>query len=85
MKLSGAYADTKVGAPSYSDAVAMMRAYVATAPERCVFGSDWPHPTEAADHKPDDARLIDLIAEAAPDEAVRRKILVDNPAKLYGF
>ncbi|BAT59080.1 4-sulfomuconolactone hydrolase [Variibacter gotjawalensis] len=85
VKLSGAYADTKVGAPSYSDAVAMMRAYVATAPERCVFGSDWPHPTEAADHKPDDARLIDLIAEAAPDEAVRRKILVDNPAKLYGF
>lgn len=85
VKLSGAYADTRDGPPGYADAVALMRAYVATAPERCVYGSDWPHPTESADNKPDDARLIDLIAEAAPDETVRRRILVDNPAALYGF
>lgn len=85
VKLSGAYADTKDGAPGYADAVALMRAYVAAAPERCVYGSDWPHPTESADSKPDDARLIDLIAEAAPDEAARKRILVDNPAVLYGF
>ena len=49
-----------------------------------VWGSDWPHPTEKPDHKPDDAVLFDLLAEWAPDEGLRRRILVDNPAALYG-
>ena len=49
-----------------------------------MWGSDWPHPTER-DTKPDDAVLLDLLQEWVPDEATRRKILVDNPAKLYGF
>ena len=49
-----------------------------------VWGSDWPHPTER-DQKPDDALLFDLIAEWAPDEALRQRLLVDNPAALYGF
>jgi predicted TIM-barrel fold metal-dependent hydrolase len=48
-----------------------------------VWGSDWPHPTEK--EKPDDAVLFDLLGGWAPDEATRRRILVDNPAKLYGF
>ena len=60
------------------------KAYVAYAPERLVWGSDWPHPTEP-DTKPDDAVLLDLLQEWVPDEATRRKILVENPAKLYGF
>ena len=47
------------------------------------WGSDWPHPTEA--EKPDDAGLADLLSEWAPDDAMRRRILVDNPATLYGF
>src|SRR5438105_1558729 len=46
MKLSGAYADTKVGPPTYSDSSAVARAYAKAYPERCVWGSDWPHPTE---------------------------------------
>jgi len=83
MKLSGAYQDTKVGPPGYSDITAIACAYVAAAPERMVWGSDWPHPTEA--HKPDDAELFDLLTEWAPDAPQRQRILVDNPAALYGF
>ena len=83
MKLSGAYQDTKVGPPSYGDITAIARAYIAAAPERMVWGSDWPHPTEQ--RKPDDAVLFDLLADWAPDAATRQRILVDNPATLYSF
>jgi predicted TIM-barrel fold metal-dependent hydrolase len=83
VKLSGAYLNTEVGPPRYADATRVAREYVKAAPERCVWGSDWPHPTEQA--KPDDAVLLDLLQEWARDEATRRKILVDNPAALYGF
>lgn len=85
VKLSGAYMDTKVGPPSYADVSKVARAYVKAAPEQLVWGSDWPHPTEKADSKPDDAVLFDLMADWAPDEKVRNRILVDNPAPLYGF
>ena len=85
VKLSGAYMDTKVGPPSYADVSKVARAYVKAAPEQLVWGSDWPHPTEKADSKPDDAVLFDLMADWAPDEKVRNRILVDNPAALYGF
>ena len=50
-----------------------------------LWGSDWPHPTEPADQKPDDAWLIDLLAEWVPNEDARRRVLVDNPAEVYGF
>jgi predicted TIM-barrel fold metal-dependent hydrolase len=83
VKLSGAYQDSKVGAPSYSDTVPVARAYVKVAPERMVWASDWPHPTEK--EKPNDAVLFDLLAEWAPDPATRTAILVQNPATLYGF
>jgi D-galactarolactone isomerase len=84
VKLSGAYADTKVGPPSYSDSSAVARAYVQKAPERLVWGSDWPHPSER-DNKPDDAILFDLLLDWAPEERVRNRILVQNPETLYGF
>jgi D-galactarolactone isomerase len=84
MKLSGAYADTKVGPPSYSDSSAVARAYAKAYPERCVWGSDWPHPTEK-DKYPDDAVLFDLLTDWVPDEKARHRILVENPAKLYDF
>jgi D-galactarolactone isomerase len=83
VKLSGAYQDTKVGPPTYSDTVAVARAYIKAAPERMVWASDWPHPTEK--DKPDDAVLFDLLAEWAPEEAMHTRILVQNPATLYGF
>lgn len=85
VKLSGAYADTKVGPPGYSDASAVARAFAAAAPSRMVWGSDWPHPTEKLDNKPDDAVLFDLLTDWVPDEAVRKRVLVDNPAELYDF
>lgn len=83
IKLSGAYIDTKVGAPTYADKAAVAKAYIKEAPERLVWGTDWPHPTENA--KPDDALLLDLLAEWAVGKTVRNRILVDNPAKLYQF
>jgi predicted TIM-barrel fold metal-dependent hydrolase len=85
VKLSGAYMDTNSGAPAYADKTAVAQAYIEAAPERVVWGSDWPHPTETPEHKPDDAMLFDLLAEWAPDEAQRRRILVTNPEALYGF
>src|SRR5262249_48739633 len=63
MKLSGAYADTKVGPPTYSDSSAVARAYAKAYPERCVWGSDWPHPTEQQKGVPDDAVLFDLLSD----------------------
>jgi predicted TIM-barrel fold metal-dependent hydrolase len=84
VKLSGAYQDTKIGPPTYADETAVAQAYVKAAPERLVWGSDWPHPSERTE-KPDDALLFDLLAQWAPNEAVRNRILVDNPVKLYGF
>src|SRR5438477_475592 len=84
VKLSGAYADTKVGPPTYADSTVIAQAYAKAAPERCVWGSDWPHPGER-DKKPDDALLFDLLLVWAPDEKVCRLILVDNPAVLYDY
>ncbi|HEY5203229.1 MAG TPA: amidohydrolase family protein [Roseiarcus sp.] len=85
VKLSGAYQDTRTGAPAYADVSKVARGYVKAAPERLVWASDWPHPTEKADSKPDDAILFDLLPDWAPDEAIRNRILVDNPVALYGF
>jgi predicted TIM-barrel fold metal-dependent hydrolase len=83
VKLSGAYLDSKVSAPTYADVTKVAQAFVKYTPERLVWGSDWTHPTEK--EKPDDAVLFDLLADWAPDEAIRQQILVDNPAILYGF
>jgi predicted TIM-barrel fold metal-dependent hydrolase len=85
VKLSGAYMDTNSGAPAYADKAAVAQAYLKAAPERMVWGSDWPHPTEKPEHKPNDAMLFDLLAEWAPDEALRQRMLVSNPEALYGF
>jgi predicted TIM-barrel fold metal-dependent hydrolase len=85
VKISGAYIDTKVGPPTYSDSTKVAQAYVKAAPERMVWGSDWPHPNLPFDNKPNDAVLFDLLSEWAPNERERNRILVDNPQTLYGF
>ena len=85
VKLSGAYADSKVGPPTYADSSAVARAYATAAPERCVWGSDWPHPTEQKKELPDDAVLFDLLTDWLPDEKTRHRVLVENPATLYDF
>src|SRR5918911_837205 len=83
IKLTGPYITSKVGPPTYADAGAVAKAFVQLAPERMVWGSDWPHPSEKT--KPDDALLFDLLAEWTPGESVRNRVLVENPAALYGF
>lgn len=85
VKLTGAYILSKVGPPTYADRSRLARAYVKLAPERLVWGSDWPHPTSRADAKPDDAVLLDRLADWAPDPQLQAQILVANPANLYGF
>ncbi len=83
VKLSGAYHDTRMGPPDYTDTSVLARAFAAAAPERVVWGSDWPHPS--CESKPDDAVLFDLIASWIPSSAMQRRLLVTNPAELYGF
>jgi D-galactarolactone isomerase len=83
MKLSGAYMDTHAGHPTYGDKAKIVQAYLKAAPERMVWGSDWPHPTER--EKPNDALLLDLMAEWAGHDAMLKRVLVSNPAQLYGF
>ncbi|MEM5384879.1 amidohydrolase family protein [Paraburkholderia phymatum] len=84
IKLSGPYLDSAAGLEGrYADITPMARAWVQAVPERLVWGSDWPHVTET--HKPDDAFLLDLLSEWADGEATRERILVTNPAVLYGF
>lgn len=85
VKLSGAYHVSRLGKPDYADAAPIARALVAQSTERLLWGSDWPHPTEDDETMPDDARLIDLLADWTQTEAQRQAILVDNPARLYGF
>lgn len=62
------------------------QAVIAVAPDRVIWGTDWPHSNNfAPGHTPNDGDLVDLLAEFARDNAIRKKILVDNPARLYGF
>ena len=83
VKISGAYIVSDMGPPAYAGATEVAQAFVKAAPERTVWGSDWPHPGPKV--HPDDALLFDFLSEWAPDEKVRNRILVDNPKKLYGF
>ncbi len=91
VKVSGAdkICNTKVhsyfGLP-FVEVIPFARAVIAAAPDRVIWGTDWPHSNNfAPGHTPNDGDLVDLLAEFAPDEPARRKILVDNPAALYGF
>ena len=85
VKLSAPYETSRTGAPGYEDVSRLAKALVRHAPERMLWASNWPHPSAPPDAVPDDAELLDLLLDWAPDDATRRKILVDNPAGLYGF
>jgi predicted TIM-barrel fold metal-dependent hydrolase len=82
-KLSAPYR-TSLEEPPYADMTPFARALVAAAPDRLVWGSDWPH-VLLDKTMPNDGDLVDQLAVWAPDDAVRRRILVDNPERLYGF
>jgi D-galactarolactone isomerase len=84
IKLSGPYLDSQIGEQGqFRDIDDVAKHWIRTAPERLVWGSDWPHPTETI--KPDDAKLLDLMTRWTDDGAVIDRILVTNPAELYGF
>lgn len=84
VKLSGAYMRSAVHGPSYADTLPLGRALVQAAPEQVVWGSDWPHTTEPQGAV-NDADLVDLLQAWAGGDAMMDRILVDNPARLYGF
>ena len=83
VKLSAPYESSKIGAPAYEDVARLARELVMHAPERMLWASNWPHPYRSP--IPSSAAMLDFLLEWAPDAAMRRRILVDNPAELYGF
>jgi predicted TIM-barrel fold metal-dependent hydrolase len=95
VKISGAYRASKLG-PDYADAAPLAQALIAANPDRIIWGTDWPHPDpvtppgkQISDVTPlfqiDDGRLLNQLPLWTPDAAIRKKILVDNPTRLYGF
>ncbi len=82
VKLSAPY-ESSTQAPPYADVGVLARELVRLAPERMLWASNWPHPGN--DPQPDDALMLDLLLDWVGDEATRTRILVDNPAELYGF
>jgi 2-pyrone-4,6-dicarboxylate lactonase len=82
VKLSGPDRISAAG-PPFRDAVPFAQALIAAAPDRVLWGTDWPHPNNR--WKPDDADLVELLPLIAPDAAMQRRLLVDNPKRLYGF
>ena len=85
VKLSGAYMLSKSGPPLYADIGVLAKELVKRAPERLVWASNWPHPLSRGGPLPDDAVLLDLLLDWAPEETTRNRILQANPARLYGF
>ena len=83
VKLTGPYRISSGDLP-YPGVTDIARALIDCNPDRIVWGSDWPH-VMVTKPMPNDGDLCDLLADWIPDEAARRKILVDNPARLYGF
>jgi predicted TIM-barrel fold metal-dependent hydrolase len=83
VKVSGAERVSTAG-PPFLDAIPFARAIVNAAPDRVLWGTDWPHPNVGR-FMPNDGDLVDLVSEIAPDEVQREKLLVKNPANLYGW
>lgn len=92
VKISGAYRSSTL-APDYPDVVPLAKALIAENPQRVLWGTDWPHPSQVPGQRMevspllqiDDGRLFNQLAVWAPEAALRTTILVDNPTKLYGF
>ena len=83
VKICGAERISSEG-PPFTDAVPFAQALLQVAPDRVIWGTDWPHPNISR-HMPNDGDLVDLVPMFAPSEELQRKVLVDNPARLYGF
>jgi D-galactarolactone isomerase len=85
-KFTGAYESSKSGGPDYADIAAVARAVAGHAPERIVWGTNWPHNLAREQGQyPDDAAMVDTVLGWLADDKARRLALVDNPEELYGF
>jgi predicted TIM-barrel fold metal-dependent hydrolase len=94
VKISAPYRSSTL-APDYPDVAPMAKAMVAANPQRILWGSDWPHPgipvpgRSNSEITPffqiDDGQILNLLPTWVPDAALRKTILVENPARLYGF
>lgn len=82
VKVSGSERISAKG-PPFTDAAPFGAACIEAAPDRCIWGTDWPHPNVRI--MPSDADLVDIIPKMIPDPDLQQKVLVDNPAKLFGF
>lgn len=83
VKLSAPYETSKLGPPHYGDVAVLARTLAKANPERCLWASNWPHPNQNS--PPSNASMLELLLEWTDDEAIRTRILVNNPAQLYGF
>jgi 2-pyrone-4,6-dicarboxylate lactonase len=80
IKVSGS---ERIDMPPYDKAIPIARKIVEASPDRVLWGTDFPHPNST--HDADEADLVDLLPKIAPDPVLQKKLLVDNPAKLYGY
>lgn len=86
VKIAGFYETSKVGSPGFDDIAVLAKALIQHAPERVIWGSNWPHNmATSADDYPDDVHLLDLVCDWAASDHNRQMLFVDNPARLYGF
>jgi predicted TIM-barrel fold metal-dependent hydrolase len=84
IKISGANRVSRGDLPPYDDVKPMAQALIAAAPEHVMWGTDWPHPNKYLAN-PNDGDLVDAFGDWVADDAMRRKIMVDNPAAFYRF
>jgi predicted TIM-barrel fold metal-dependent hydrolase len=84
IKISGANRVSRGDLPPYDDVQPMAQALIAAAPQHIMWGTDWPHPNKYLAN-PNDGDLVDAFGDWVSDEALRRKIMVDNPAAFYRF
>ena len=86
LKISGADRVSKAGPPRYDDVAPLAQAAIGVAPERILWGTDWPHPNKYdAPMVPDEGDLVDTLGSWVSDPDLRHRILVDNPRHLYEF
>ena len=83
VKISGSERISSAG-PPFTDAVPFAQALIAAAPDRILWGTDWPHPNISR-HMPNDGDLVDLIPLMMPEASMQRRVLIDNPQRLYQF
>jgi D-galactarolactone isomerase len=84
VKIASPYDSSRSGGPKYADLAPLVALLVREAPDRLIWASNWPHAALTVEQRPDDAAWLDLMTEWM-DETTRHKMLVDNPAELFGF